>query len=81
MQILQRQWSRWRQNESVSQMQRKRVKFFKYRFVNRRVQTGMGMVMSMRSQCHACGGQGKTAANKCGTCHGHGQVTESKSLV
>ena len=48
--------------------------------VNRRVQTGMGMVMTMRQQCSACGGQGKTAAKKCSHCHGHGQITESKSL-
>jgi DnaJ-class molecular chaperone len=49
--------------------------------VNRRVQTGMGMIMTMQTHCPACGGQGTMAAHKCSRCGGSEAVVESKSLV
>lgn len=50
-------------------------------FVNRRMQTGMGMIMTMRTQCSPCGGTGEIAARKCTNCRGQGKISESKSLL
>ena len=49
--------------------------------INRRVQTGMGMIMTMQSHCPACGGKGTIAAHECNHCHGNGQVNEEKTLL
>lgn len=37
-------------------------------------------IFSMQQACPHCGGRGKTIANPCGECHGHGRVERTKTL-